>query len=105
MSSHVVTSKTKEIEDKLRAEFLPEHPRAKISVYRYNSWSIRIRIIDSHFEGKTIAERERDVLPIIRDMSDYAQDRITMLLLITPEESNRSLLSLEFDDPKPSSIL
>ena len=99
-----ITAKTKEIESVLRDKYVSTHPKAAVSVYRYNDWSIRVRIIDPEFKERSIIEREKDILPIIHGLSDYAQDRITMLLLITPEESKRSLLSLEFDDPKPSSI-
>jgi hypothetical protein len=95
---------TQRIEQRLGGEYLPNHPQASIGVYRYNSASIRVRIIDPDFAGKDIVEREAEVLPIIRDMSDRVQDQITMLLLITPEEGKRSLLSAEFDDPRPSTL-
>jgi hypothetical protein len=104
MSNKAITAKTKEIESVLRAKYVAKHPKAAVTVYRYNDWSIRVRIVDSDFKGKSIEDREKEVLPIIDGLSDYAQDRITMLLLLTPEESKRSLLSLEFDDPLPSSI-
>jgi hypothetical protein len=101
----VTDTSTKRVEKALSGKYLPQHPRAKVDVYRYNSASIRVRIIDPDFEGKSITAREAEVLPIVRDLSGKLQDQITMLLLITPEESNRSLLSAEFDDPRPSSLL
>ena len=100
----VKDASTRRVEQALSEHYLPNHPQARIGAYRYNSASIRVRIIDPDFEGKSIVTREAEVLPIVRDLPDRLQDQITMLLLITPEESERSLLSAEFDDPKRSRL-
>lgn len=95
---------TQAVEKALSAKYLPRHPRARITVYRYNSGSIRVRIIDSQFDGNSIMDRETDVMPIIRELSDQLQDQITMLLLLSPKESERSQLSAEFDNPTRSCL-
>jgi hypothetical protein len=102
--SSVTDASTKKVEEALTEQYAPKHPGARLAVYRYNSASIRVRIVDENFEGKSILAREADVLPIIRELPDRIQDQITMLLLITPEESERSLLSAEFDNPRRSAL-
>lgn len=105
MSKQSVTdAATRRIEQVLSKQYRPDHPQAEIGVYRYNSASIRVRIIDPDFDGKSIVARESQVLPIIRKLPEHLQDQVTMLLLITPSESERSMLSAEFDDPRPSRL-
>ena len=41
------------------------HPRAKIEAYRWNSVSVRIRVISSEFKGTRRADREDDLWPIL----------------------------------------
>jgi stress-induced morphogen len=88
----------------LRRDYGAQHPGAKIDVYRYNSASIRIRIIDSAFAGKTIPEREEMVWPILEGLPERTQSEITVLLVVTPGESKHSMMSMEFDDPTPSEL-
>lgn len=77
---------------------------AKVDVYRYNSASIRIRIVDDCFKGKSLVEREEMVLPLIRKLPKKTQSDITVLLLLAPEEVSGSLMNLEFEDPTPSRL-
>src|SRR5438477_7102084 len=98
----VTDAATRRVERLLSDEYVANHPQALVTVYRYNSASIRVRVIDPEFEGRDIIDRETDILPIIRRMPDRLQDQITMLLLLTPQESERSMLSAEFDHPTPS---
>lgn len=93
---------TTKIEAAFASQYLPKHPDALITVYRYNPWAYRVRIIDPDFHGLNIVERETDAMAVVRSLPDDVQDRISMLLLITPAEREQSLSSLEFDDPKPS---
>jgi hypothetical protein len=95
---------TKQIERALAEQYLPNHPRASLTVYRYNSASIRVRVVDPDFEGQDLVERETEIFPIIRKLPDDLQDQITMLFLVTPHESERSTLSAEFDHPTPSRL-
>src|SRR5438034_14013 len=88
----------------LREKYLPAHDRAQIKVYRYNSTSIRIRILDPDFAGKSIVEREEMVWPILDALPDEIVQDISILLLLTPEERNSSFLSQEFDTPSRSTL-
>jgi hypothetical protein len=76
--------------------------------YRFNSASIRVRVIDPRFEGKTVAEREDMVLPLIQRLPKKTQEDILLLLTIAPSElkgKNRHLLvNLEFEQPLPSRL-
>jgi stress-induced morphogen len=90
----------------LRQTYLPSHPRAQVRAYRYNSASVRVRIIDPDFAGKDTAEREDMVWPILESLPGRILEDISVLLLLPPEEKDSSLLSLEFDDPsRPISII
>jgi hypothetical protein len=96
------TAETRRIERILSTAF----PNASVEVYRYNSVSIRIRVLDSVFKDKNRVEREAIVLPVIRKLPQATRDDITILLLLTPAEHRKggSMLDLEFDDPMPSKL-
>ncbi|HEX4145030.1 MAG TPA: hypothetical protein VHY91_16105 [Pirellulales bacterium] len=81
-----------------------EHPRAKIDLYRQNSASIRIRIIDPDWSGISKAQRHRVVLGYLGAVPDDTQGEISLLLLLTPEETTSSFANFEFDDPIPSGL-
>jgi hypothetical protein len=49
-------------------------------------------------------ERERLVLPLIRQLPEDIQADITILLLLAPEEAGKSLMNLEFENPTPSRL-
>ncbi len=98
-SGKTKTPETEEIERLLNRTF-PE-----IEAYRYNSASIRVRIVDERFEGKPASERDAMVDPLLARLPEDTQADITMLLLLAPDEgegSPRSLLDLEFERPSPS---
>jgi hypothetical protein len=95
---------TRTVEKALQDQYVSKHPTAKVAVYRYNSASIRIRVLDKAFEGKDILAREEEFIPIIRSLPDDIQDQITVLLTLTPKESKRSQFSAEFDNPTPSPL-
>ncbi|SRR5216683_1829656 len=88
----------------LRSEYGTKHARAKIEAYRYNPASIRVRIVDPDFRNQGILEREAVVDHILRTLPEDIQADITILLLLTPEESKASFGSMEFDDPTPSRL-
>ncbi len=75
-----------------------------VSSYRYNSASIRVRVIDERFRGKSPSEREALVAPLLEALPESIQDDITILLLLAPGELDRSLANLEFEEPSPSSF-
>ncbi len=86
----------------LRSQYGTQHAKAKIEAYRYNSASIRIRIIDPDFKGLSLIERESLIDSILDTLPEDIRAEITLLLLLTPAERKRSLGSMTFDDPTPS---
>lgn len=82
-----------------------EFPIASIRVYRYNPASIRIRIIDERFSGRSITEREEMILPLPRTLPEGIQTDITVLLTLAPGELGKSLMNQEFEHPTPSPLL
>ena len=81
-----------------------EHPQAEIEVYRRNSVSVRIRIIDPSFAGLSRVERSRRVWEYLHNLPERAQSDITVLLLLTPDETDASLANLDFEQPLPSTL-
>jgi hypothetical protein len=81
-----------------------DHPAARIDLYRRNPVSVRIRIIDPSFAGATRSERSRAVWKYLDALSDDAQADISAVILLTPEETEKSLANLEFEDPTPSRL-
>ncbi|HEX5270261.1 MAG TPA: hypothetical protein VFW33_07240 [Gemmataceae bacterium] len=93
----------RQIIDALR-EYDKAHPKAEIEAYRQNSVSVRIRILSSEFAGKSRAEREAGVWPVLNNLPEDTLAEISLLLLLTPDEAKNSFASLEFDDPIPSKL-
>src|SRR3954466_9611105 len=74
------TEETRKIEALFRTVF----PRT--DAYRFNSASIRVRVIDPLFEGKSIAEREDMVFPLLKKLPKRTWEDILMLLTLAPSE-------------------
>ena len=91
---------SREVERLLREAF-PD-----TDAYRYNSASIRVRVVDSRFEGKSLDERDTMVETYIHRLPTEIQRDIMFLLTLAPGEGETSvregLLNLEFEDPGPS---
>jgi len=58
----------------------------KVDAYRYNVASIRVRVIDPRFEGKSVDQRDRMVDKYLRKLPGDTQRDIMNLLTFTPEE-------------------
>jgi stress-induced morphogen len=81
-----------------------EHRGADVSLYRQNSVSVRIRVVDHSFSGMSRAERGKLVWQYLHTLPEGAQSHITVLLLLTPEEMHSSFANLDFDSPIPSNL-
>lgn len=96
------TEETRMVEKTLRKEF----PGA--DAYRYNSASIRVRIVDPRFEGKSTEQRDRMVEPFLEKLPESTQADIMNLLTLYPEETAKSskaeFANSEFEDPSPSML-
>jgi hypothetical protein len=94
------TDETRRVERILRTQF------PKADAYRYNSASIRVRIVDPRFEGLSQEQRDAMVEPLLEQLSASTQADIINLLTCSPGEidgdAGQSLSNLEFEDPSPS---
>ena len=88
---------------KLILETLEPHFE-NVKVYRYNSVSVRIRIIDPKFADLSLVDREKLVKPHLKGLSKEVRSDITVLLLLTDDELSSSLMNYEFDHPSHSTL-
>jgi hypothetical protein len=94
------TDESRQVEQVLRKKF------PGTDAYRYNSASIRVRVIDPSFEGLEIEERDSMVEPLLKQLPEHIQADIMNLITLSPSEAETptklSLVNLEFEDPSPS---
>jgi hypothetical protein len=93
----------KEIASALAA-FEASHPESHVTLYRQNSASVRIRVIDASFAGLSIGDRGKVVWPYLRSLSEDARSEITVLLTLTPDEVPSSFANADFDRPLPTAL-
>jgi hypothetical protein len=100
------TDETRLVEDVLKKAGFE-----KVDAYRYNSASIRVRVIDPRFEGLTAERRDAMVEPHLEQLPERTQADIMNLFTFapsdlqqTPKTSRQFLLNTEFDDPSPSRL-
>jgi stress-induced morphogen len=86
-------------------EYETNHPGAEAKLYRQNSASIRLRVIDRRFEGMTKSRRHADVWQFLASrLPEDTLSEISLLLAIAPAELGMSLANFEFDNPTPSRL-
>ena len=74
-------------------------------VYKYNRYSIRVRVIDAAFEDKSLAERDGQLKRILANLAPEDEENITMLMMLTPDEAaERDSMFEEFDNPGRSRL-
>jgi stress-induced morphogen len=83
-------------------EYVAYHPTADVVVYRRDPVSIRIRIVDSDFAALNRIARHNAILPYLRKLPEELRTDITVLQLLTPEETETSLANMEFENPVPA---
>jgi hypothetical protein len=81
-----------------------QHPGAKAEARRYNSASIRVRIIDPRFEGTSRADRDKELWELLEPLPEDTIADLTMLALLAPSEMPTSLANREFEHPSPSRL-
>ena len=97
-SAKIKNEQTALIEEKLRQHF------PNVEAYRYNPASIRVRIIDDRFRGKSNPERDDMVWPLLEQLPQEIQEDVTILLLLTEEEKEYRMMNVEFEHPTPSML-
>ncbi len=97
------TDETRMIEERLKLHF------ERVDSYRYNSASIRLRVIDSRFVGMSREERDAMVEEQIDKLPPDTQRDIVTLFVFAPSELTQTqktfrefMLNTEFDDPSPT---
>ena len=81
-----------------------KHPGAQIELYRRNSISVRIRVVDPTFAKMEISDRHAKVWEYLGELPEDVLGDISMLVLLAPGEARMSIANLEFEDPSPSLI-
>lgn len=74
------TEESRKIENLLKKDF------AQIDAYRYNSASIRVRVIDPKFEGKSSKKRHDLIDRYLSKLPEEIEREIFVLVLLTPTE-------------------
>jgi len=82
-----------------------------VDAYRYNSASIRVRVIDNRFEGMPTEKRDAMVEPYLEKLPERTQADIMNLFTFAPSELQQTpktfrefLMNTEFEDPSPSML-
>src|SRR4051812_27420854 len=96
---------TRMVEDLLRKHF------EQADAYRYNSASIRVRVIDARFEKMPREKRDAMVEVFLDQLPAETQRDIVSLFTFAPSELNQTpttfrefMLNTEFDNPSPSML-
>src|SRR5436309_7218781 len=90
---------------KVLDDYEQQQPGGCASLYRHNSASIRVRIVDDRFDGLSRAARHDQVWKFIADrLNDDDIQEISVLLLLSPKEQQTTFMNSEFDDPVPSTL-
>ena len=92
----------------LPATIIPDRPD-RVDAYRYNSASLRVRVIDKRFESIPREERDRIVESSIDQLPPKTQSDIITLVLLSPSEFEKPsetfreyMLNVEFENPSPT---
>ena len=98
------TDETRHVVEVLNRAGFPQ-----VDAYRYNSASIRLRVIDPRFEGLSNEKRDAMVEPILDQLPERTQADIMTLFTFAPSELQQTpktlrqfMANTEFDDPSPS---
>lgn len=86
------------------AEYEITRPEASVLLYRQNSATIRVRIVDPQFTGVSKADRHDAVWEFLTRLPDDVLSQVSTLLLLTPDERPLSFADFEFDNPVRSKL-
>ena len=96
------TEETRRVEEALKQHF------AVADAYRYNSASIRVRVVDPKFKGVSDEQRDQLVDPVLATVPENTQRDIINLVLMYPGEVDESIQAhinnAEFEHPTPSML-
>ena len=99
---HLKSDTSRQVEEHLGKHF------ERVDAYRYNSASLRVRIVDPSFEGLSREERDDRVEKFLAELPAEIQADIINLVLLYPGEPEKSfrafLFDQEFEHPTPSML-
>lgn len=107
MAINIPRGNSDEVIDTITAtlrDYEADHPRAQIDLYRQNSVSVRVRIIDPDFAGQGKPQRNQQAWRYLGQLPEEIQSDISTVLLLTPDETKMSFANFEFEDPIPSKL-
>lgn len=78
-----------------------DHPDARIATYRQGPFSVRARIVDPCFARMKRSERHDLVWNYLERLSEDEQGDVHQLVLLAPDEVEKSLGNFEFENPSP----
>ena len=82
-----------------------EHPGARADLYRQNSASVRIRVVDERFTDMTRVARHRELWAYLAArVEEDAMSEVSVLLALAPGEVRDSLGNMDFENPLPSNL-
>src|SRR6185312_4422164 len=100
------TDETRQVEEVLRQGGFDQ-----VDAYRYNSASIRVRVIDRRFEGKPREKRDAMVEKYLAKLPPETQRDIVTLFTFAPSELAQTpttfrefMQNSEFDAPSPTTL-
>jgi hypothetical protein len=102
----IATGSTMDPEVRQVEELLQRHFQ-NVECYRYNSVSIRARVRDDRFRGKSQSEREAIMDEILEELPEEVRQQLLLLLLLPasgPRSLTEKLLNKEFEHPQPSAL-
>lgn len=109
---HVVTPQWETMrtnESRMVEEALRRGGFDQADAYRYNSASIRVRVVDPRFEGLSLEQRDSMVEPILAQLPENTQSDIITLFTFAPSELQQTprlrrefIQNVEFEEPSPS---
>jgi len=83
----------------------------QVDSYRYNSASIRVRVIDRRFEGQAVEKRDGMIEPYLEQLPERTQADIMNLFTFAPSELQQTpktfrtyAMNTEFEAPSPSML-
>ena len=84
---------------------------AQADAYRYNSASIRVRVIDPRFDGMSLDQRDSMIEPYLKQLPDRTYGDIMTLYAFAPSEVVQTrktawefAQNVEFEEPSPSEL-
>ena len=107
MAINIPRGKSDAVIDKIIAALCPyevDHPQAQIDLYRQNSVSVRVRIVDPDLAGQGKPQRSQQAWKYLGQLPEDVQADISTVLLLTPDEKKNSFANFEFEDPVPSKL-